>query len=93
VNSTRGLAFDLGQFGIRVNTVAPSLTVTEDSAVECAAMIERFDERRALAGFSTPADIAGAVTFLASDDARFITGTILPVDGGKTSGSGQPHLF
>jgi meso-butanediol dehydrogenase / (S,S)-butanediol dehydrogenase / diacetyl reductase len=93
VNLTRGLAFDLGRFGIRVNTVAPSLTVPAELASTYADMIERFDQRRALAGFSTPADVAGAVSFLASDDARFITGTILPVDGGITAGSGQPSLF
>lgn len=51
------------------------------------------DRRPPLAGFSTPADVAAAVGFLASDDARFITGVILPVDGGITAGSGQPSLF
>jgi meso-butanediol dehydrogenase/(S,S)-butanediol dehydrogenase/diacetyl reductase len=56
-------------------------------------LIERFDQRRALPGHSTPAGIAGSVAFLASDDARFITGAILPVDGGITAGSGQPALF
>ncbi|WAL68697.1 SDR family oxidoreductase [Amycolatopsis cynarae] len=93
VNFTRGLAFDLGQFGIRVNAVAPSLTGPEELATKYADMIERFNRRRALPGFSTPADVAAAVSFLASDDARFITGTILPVDGGITAGSGQPSLF
>ncbi|MDT7728992.1 MAG: meso-butanediol dehydrogenase / (S,S)-butanediol dehydrogenase / diacetyl reductase [Actinomycetota bacterium] len=93
VNFTRGLAFDLGQFDIRVNTVAPSLTGPEEMATKYADMIERFNQRRALRGFSTPADVAAAVSFLASDDARFITGTILPVDGGITAGSGQPSLF
>lgn len=93
VNFTRGLAFDLGQFGIRVNTVAPSLTGPEELAAKHADLIERFNRRRALAGFSTPADVAAAVGFLASDDARFITGVILPVDGGITAGSGQPSLF
>jgi meso-butanediol dehydrogenase/(S,S)-butanediol dehydrogenase/diacetyl reductase len=93
VNFTRGLAFDLGQFGIRVNTVAPSMTGPEELATKYADLIERFNQRRALTGFSTPADIAGAVGFLASDDARFITGAILPVDGGITAGSGQPNLF
>ncbi|MEU8178262.1 SDR family oxidoreductase [Microbispora hainanensis] len=93
VNFTRGLAFDLGQFGIRVNTVAPSLTGPEELAAEHADLIERFNRRRALAGFSTPADVAAAVGFLASDDARFITGVVLPVDGGITAGSGQPSLF
>ncbi|MFK0110179.1 SDR family NAD(P)-dependent oxidoreductase [Streptomyces sp. NPDC091217] len=95
VNFTRGLAFDLGRFGIRVNTVAPALTVGAEHAghPRAADLIERFNQRRALTGYSTPADIAGAVAFLASDDARFITGTILPVDGGITAGSGQPPLF
>lgn len=93
VNLTRGLAFDLGPFGIRVNAVAPSLTGPEELAETYADLIARFDRRRALAGFSTPADVAGAVGFLASDDARFITGAILPVDGGITAGSGQPSLF
>ena len=93
VNLTRGLAFDLGRFGIRVNTVAPSLTMPAELAPAHADLIERFDQRRALAGFSTPADVAAAVSFLASADARFVTGTILPVDGGITAGSGQPSLF
>ncbi|MFC0430869.1 SDR family NAD(P)-dependent oxidoreductase [Kutzneria buriramensis] len=93
VNLTRGLAFDLGQFGIRVNTVAPSLTGPAELATTHSDLIERFNQRRALRGFSTPADIAAAVSFLASDEARFITGTILPVDGGVTAGSGQPSLF
>jgi meso-butanediol dehydrogenase / (S,S)-butanediol dehydrogenase / diacetyl reductase len=95
VNLTRGLAFDLGQFGIRVNAVAPSLTISDDHPAlgEYSGLIARFNERRALDGYSTPADIAGAVSFLASDDARFITGTVLPVDGGITAGSGQPSLF
>ncbi len=93
VNFTRGLAFDLGQFGIRVNAVAPSMTGPQELATKYADMIERFNQRRALRGFSTPADVAGAVSFLASDDARFITGAILPVDGGITAGSGQPSLF
>jgi meso-butanediol dehydrogenase/(S,S)-butanediol dehydrogenase/diacetyl reductase len=96
VNFTRGLAHDLGRFGIRVNAVAPSLTIGEEHAAdhpEVGALVERFDERRALPGYSTPDDIAGAVACLASDDARFVTGVILPVDGGITAGSGQPALF
>jgi meso-butanediol dehydrogenase / (S,S)-butanediol dehydrogenase / diacetyl reductase len=94
VNFTRGLAFDLGRFGIRVNAVAPALTTNHEYAAlpRYTALIERFNERRALTGYSTPADIAGSVSFLASDDARFITGVVIPVDGGITAGSGQPIL-
>lgn len=95
VNFTRGLAFDLGQFGIRVNAVAPSLTLSDEQAAipEYGRLAERFNERRALRGYPTPADIAGAVSFLASDDAHFITGVVFPVDGGITAASGQPPLF
>lgn len=93
VNLTRGLAFDLGRYGIRVNAVAPSLTIPAEAAAPYAGLIERFNRRRALEGCGTPADVAAAVGFLASDDARFITGIILPVDGGITAGSGQPPLF
>lgn len=95
VNFTRGLAFDLGPFGIRVNTVAPALTLPIELAKtgQFNELIKRSSERQALAGHSTPADIAGAVTFLASEDARFITGVILAVDGGTTAASGQPDYF
>jgi meso-butanediol dehydrogenase / (S,S)-butanediol dehydrogenase / diacetyl reductase len=54
--------------------------------------LNRFQDRRALQGHATPDDTAGAVAFLASADARFITGVILPVDGGITAGSGQPRF-
>lgn len=95
VNFARGLAFDLGVYGIRVNTVAPALTIGEDTPEfpGLDALVEKFNQRRALTGYSTPADIAAAVAFLASEDARFITGALLPVDGGITAGSGQPDLI
>lgn len=96
VNFTRGLAYDLGRFGIRVNAVAPSLTLGEEHAADhpdAGHLVERFNPRRALTGCSTPADIAASVAFLASEDARFISGAVLPVDGGITAASGQPPLF
>jgi len=94
VNFTRGLALDLGKFGIRVNTVAPSLTKTSASAEFVSdGFVKLFNERSALSGHGTPADVAGAVAFLASEDARFITGVILPVDGGVTAASGQPRMI
>jgi meso-butanediol dehydrogenase / (S,S)-butanediol dehydrogenase / diacetyl reductase len=93
VNFTRGLAFDLGPFGIRVNALAPALTLDQETAPQYQHYIERFNRRRAISGHSTPDDIGAAAAFLASEDARFITGVILPVDGGITAGSGQPPLF
>jgi meso-butanediol dehydrogenase/(S,S)-butanediol dehydrogenase/diacetyl reductase len=95
VNLTRGLAFDLGPYGVRVNAVTPSITYPEGIShpmLANADFLDRFQDRRALEGHATPDDIAGAVAFLASADARFITGAILPVDGGITAGSGQPRF-
>ncbi|PRY31283.1 SDR family NAD(P)-dependent oxidoreductase [Pseudosporangium ferrugineum] len=93
VNFTRGLAFDLGQDDVRVNTVAPALTLPDDAAPQYQGLIDKFNQRRAVKRYATPADVAAAVAFLASADARMITGAILPVDGGITAASGQPPLF
>ena len=94
VNFTRALALDLGQQGIRVNAVAPTLTDTPMSAdaVRDDIVHKRFVDRIALGRVATPDDIAGPVAFLASDDARFVTGVILPVDGGLSASNGQPPL-
>ena len=45
-----------------------------------------------LGHIAMPADIAAVIAFLASDDARFITGVNLPVDGGVTASNGQPRM-
>jgi meso-butanediol dehydrogenase/(S,S)-butanediol dehydrogenase/diacetyl reductase len=94
INFTRGLAFDLGPYGIRVNAVAPSMTLPEGVShpMLTPEFLNRFQDRRALAGHSTPDDIGAAMTFLASSDARFITGVTLPIDGGITASSGQPRF-
>jgi meso-butanediol dehydrogenase / (S,S)-butanediol dehydrogenase / diacetyl reductase len=93
VNFTRGLALDLGPSGIRVNAVSPALTMSHERAEsgQFDKWLTASSERQALTGYCTPEDVAGAATFLASDDARFVTGVILPVDGGVTAASGQPY--
>ena len=95
VNLTRSLALELGEYGIRVNAIAPSLTITEMTAgvVSQDALVAKFNERFALGRYAVADDIAGPILFLASDDARFVTGAILPVDGGVTASSGQPRLL
>ncbi len=94
VNLTRAMALDHGKDGVRVNSVCPSLTLTpmtEDIKKSAQAMA-RFDERIALGRGAQPFEVAAAIAFLASDDASFITGVNLPVDGGVTASNGQPAM-
>jgi len=81
---TKFLARDFGPHGVRVNAVAPGLVVTPMTApvLRDAARHERMVRRTLLGRAAQPEDIAGPVVFLASAQARYITGTILPVDGG-----------
>lgn len=87
VNMTRSLALDFAPDAIRVNAVCPGLVLTRMTDVH------RGDPERHRAMLSTiplgraasPQEIAAAVCFLASDQASYITGCILPVDGGTTA--------
>ncbi len=80
---TKTAARELGAFGIRVNAVAPGLVQTEMTAALPPAIVERAVEESALKRVSEPEDVAGAVVFLLSEDARQITGTTLRVDAGQ----------
>lgn len=93
-NFTRALAMDEAANGVRVNAVNPSLTYTALTAgmKEQPELIAKFEERIPMGRGAQPEDIAGAIAFLASDDARFITGVNLPVDGGLSASNGQPPL-
>jgi 3-oxoacyl-[acyl-carrier protein] reductase len=82
VSFTRSLAAELGQYNICVNAVAPGLTDTE-SARTVVDDISKYDVGRIpLKRLEQPADLIGAVLFLASDESDFITGQTLVVDGG-----------
>lgn len=79
----KSLAFEMGPMGIRVNVVAPGLTLTDATQFMP-------EERKKMSASITPLrrvglpdDIAGAVLFYASDEAKFITGNYLPVNGGQ----------
>jgi meso-butanediol dehydrogenase/(S,S)-butanediol dehydrogenase/diacetyl reductase len=91
-NFTRSLAMELGADGVRVNAVNPSFTVsgmTEDM-LDDPALMAKFLERIPMGRVGQPEDVADAIAFLASEDARFITGVNLPVDGGLSASNGQP---
>ena len=80
---TMGLARELGPLGITVNAVAPAVA---DTAMTRAGLTDemrrRIVARIPLGRLATLSDIADLVTFLASDRAAFITGAVIPVDGG-----------
>lgn len=81
---TRTMALDYVADGIRINAVAPGATETPmlERAFQRGTSRERLRDRHAMQRLGRPEEIAAAVVFLASDEAAFITGTVLPVDGG-----------
>lgn len=79
---TRELASQLGGAGIRANGVAPGLTLTPITEQMPDDRRQWIVERTAIGRIGQPTDIAAAIAFLLSDAARFLTGQILPVDGG-----------
>ncbi len=90
VGLTKSLALQLGRYQIRVNAICPGVIKTHlghhpgMSQAEFDARYERFSKRIPLRRVGQPEDVAAAVAFLASDDARHITGSALLIDGGQT---------
>jgi NAD(P)-dependent dehydrogenase (short-subunit alcohol dehydrogenase family) len=80
---TRSLAVEYGRQGVRVNAIAPSVTMTDrvKRLLEGTPSLQRIADQH-LRGLGEPMDVAHAVLYLASDEARVTTGSILPVDSG-----------
>lgn len=91
ISLSRQMAADFGTEGIRVNCICPGPVITERSARNYAsrpgALAKRAKEQL-LGRTGVPADVAGLVVFLASDESSWITGHSFPIDGGNTAGQG-----
>lgn len=82
IGMTKTWARELGPHGIRVNAVAPGFTATEMIQTVPEKVLDAVKERTPLRRLGQPEDIANAFLFLASDEASFITGQLISVDGG-----------
>src|SRR5688572_6014460 len=82
VAMTRGMARELGPDGITVNAIAPGLTEVEATQYVPAERHRHYVQGRAIQRAQQPQDVCGTVLFLLSDDAAFMTGQVLPVNGG-----------
>lgn len=91
IHLTRQLAFELAP-GVRVNAVAPAVVRTRLSTLLWDGIEERTAALHPLKRIGEPRDVAAAVLFLASEAASWITGVVLPVDGGATGASPVPGL-
>ena len=92
---TRGLALQIGAKGVRANAINPSVTRSDmvDDITGNEFAMKMVLNRMAIKRVGEPEDIAAAAAFLASEDASFITGVNLPVDGGISASNGQPNLM
>ncbi|WP_040545660.1 SDR family NAD(P)-dependent oxidoreductase [Salipiger bermudensis] len=88
VGLTKQLALDLGPVGIRVNAVAPGVIRTPMTELYFSDpdMIDRLRRAYPLGRAGAPEEVAEVIAFLASERARYVTGTVVPVDGGYTAG-------
>ncbi|MDF5721253.1 MAG: SDR family oxidoreductase [Rhizonema sp. PD37] len=80
--------------GVRVNAVNPSLTFTEltQDMAKNETLMAKFKERSPMGRGAEPEEVAAVIAFLASEDASFVNGVNLPVDGGLSASNGQPKI-
>jgi meso-butanediol dehydrogenase/(S,S)-butanediol dehydrogenase/diacetyl reductase len=94
VNYTRAAGIDHARDGVRINAVCPGPVDTPIIAGIDAwpGVREAWNQRVPMGRFARPEEIAGVVAFLASDDASYMTGAVIAIDGGLTAHTGQPNL-
>ncbi|MQA86302.1 MAG: glucose 1-dehydrogenase [Streptosporangiales bacterium] len=90
IGLTKAVAFELSESNIYVNAIAPGVVETPmtSSYFSDEAFVALIKKETPMGRWGQPADIAKAVTFLVSDDSDFVSGAVLPVDGGWVSGKG-----
>ena len=91
IHMTRQLAFEFAP-KVRVNAVAPSVVRTRLSSMLWEGLEDHTASLHPLKRIGEPADVAAAVAFLASEAASWITGIVLPVDGGVTGAAAVPGM-
>jgi len=86
VGMARSLAREYGSRGITFNVIAPGFVETDMTAVLADELKEKYEAQIPLARFASPSEVAKVVHFIASADAGYITGAVIPVDGGLGMG-------
>jgi len=87
IGMTKVWARELGRYGVRVNAIAPGFIATEMVMAMPEKILDGMKQHTPLGRLGEPQDIANAYAFLASDQASFISGTVLSVDGGIVVGT------
>ena len=84
---SRSIAVEYGGYGIRSNSICPGLIETDMTAdlMKDEALLQEWRKDYPIGRFGKPDDVANACLFFASDESSFVTGTVLPVDGGFTA--------